>query len=442
MQDSSAQMPRHSLRAVLLVSTVFLALVFLRSPNYAQFSDAGITPFAGDYLQEWIGGYVVRTDSAVALYDEARVRSLQHDEHLVGFRWDQSHFFSMVYPPFYYVLLSPLSYLPYTVSAWIFTLAMVGCYFATGMLLVRDTHNSGDCSSRCDALQSKLRLMPWCIVLALFFVPLIRSLTTGQKGTLCLLIFTGTYLLLKSKRSFTAGMMFGLLLFKPQLVVIIGLVMLVKKQWRFVAGAGTTGLLYAGIMFALGPDVCWQYVQFCTGVTDYVHTSGYDLYKSHCLYGFIVLLAGGKATVAVKCATALAAVLILGVLWQLLSRKFDPSEDRFGQQFSGLVITSLLLSPHLFTYDLTILLLPMWLLTVDTLRKQMTQPSRQATMWLVVGLFVVSGFSHIIAAVGGLQLTTLLMLGLLITLRQTIRGEEKAECRQLVIDCSPQAAIG
>jgi len=419
MNDVTIQRRNTSLRVVLLVSVLFVSLVFLRSPNYVQFSDAGTAPFAGDFLQEWVGGYAVRTIGAAGLYDESKIRSLQHDEQLVGFRWDQSHYFAMVYPPFHYVLLSPLSYLPYKAAAWLFTLAMVGCYFATGTLLVRDTLASAESSGTRDALQVKLRFAPWCIAAGLFFVPLISNITTAQKGTLCLLLFTGTYLLLKSNRSFSAGAAFGLLLFKPQLVLIIGLVMLMKKQWRFLAGVATAASLYASIMLALGPDVCWQYLHFLTGVTEYVHTSGYDLYKSHCLYGFITLLAGGKATIAVKCITVLAAVFVFGFLWQIIYGKFNPSGDRFSLQFSGLVIASLLLSPHLFTYDLTILLLPMWLLTVDALRSGVNQTARQAMLWPIIGLFVVAGFSHVVAAAGGLQLTTLFMLALLFTIRRT-----------------------
>jgi hypothetical protein len=269
--------------------------------------------------------------------------------------------------------------------------------------------------------------MPWLIVLALFFVPLIRSLTTGQKGTLCLLLFTGTYLLLKQKRRFAAGAVFGLLLFKPQLVLVIGAVMLFKKKWRFLAGVAVSALAFMLLTATLGSDVCWQYVRFCIGVTEYVHTSGYDLYKSHCLYGFLALLAGGKATLAVKCAAAIGAVLIFGMLWQTVRGTLHPQDEHFDLRFSALVLATLLLSPHLFTYDLTIMLLPMWLVTLAAVRGLLANDTGRKMVWLVAAMFVVSGFSHVLAALAGLQLTTLLMLALLWAMRRHVAAPGLAE---------------
>lgn len=412
--DARASRSRRWWLIPLLIGALALGVVVWRSPNFGGFSDDTSTPFAGDFLQEWIGSYVVRTEGAARLFDLAHVKSLQHDPQLVGFAWDGHKFFAMVYPPFYYALLTPLSYLPYRVAGWLFVVTMVTCFFAAALLLVRyeSKRRAPNVATTTDR-PPVVYLSAALFLLAPLFVPLIRSLTTGQKGTLCLLILTSTFVLLQSRRPVWAGVVFGLLAFKPQLAIVIGVAMLLKGQWRFVAGTVLTGSILAIVSLGTGADACWRYFEFCTGVADYVHTSGYGLYKSHCLYGFLTLLGGGHATPLVKIATLLAAALTIGMLYALLRGPLSCGSARFARQFSGLVIATLLLSPHLFTYDLTMLVLPMFVLAGAVTRGEIAGRPGQITMGLIVALYVVCGFSHLLAATAGLQLSTLLMVGLL-----------------------------
>ncbi len=384
-----------------VIALVLLVCVFAFSPNFLAFQSGGKTPFAGDFLQEWIGAYVVWNNGADRLYDEPFVKQIQHDPELLGFEWRESSYFSMVYPPFYYIVLSPLSLLPYHVAAWLFTVLMVVCLFASGTLMLRALPNVNP------------HRFAWLFVATIWFVPLLRSLTTGQKGTACLLILTGTFYLLKQKRPVWAGVVFGLMAFKPQLALVIGLAMLVKGQFRFAASAVATASFFVGICFAAGTDVCVNYYQFCAGVGEYLHTSGYDLYKSHCLYGFLAMLSGGQATMLVKISTFISVILVFGMLLTILRGKLDTTSKCFNIQFSAMVICTLLLSPHLFTYDLTMLLLPMFLLGHAAQSKVVSRESETALIGLTVAMYFVAGFSHAVAAIGGLQLTTVLMLAML-----------------------------
>jgi hypothetical protein len=240
---------------------------------------------------------------------------------------------------------------------------------------------------------------------------LLDSLTSGQKGTLCLLILSATFYLLKQDRPVRAGMVFGLMAFKPQLAIVIGLAMLLKGQYRFAAAAIATALLSAAICLAAGFDVCVHYYEFCTGVGEYVHIGGYELSKSHCLYGFLTLLAGGQATAMVKAATVAAIGLVFAMLLVSLRGKLDTTSRRFHTQYSVLVIGTLLISPHLFTYDLTMLLLPMFLLGQAARAESRAMGSTMTV--LLIALFIVAGFSYNLAAFSGLQLTTVIMLAVL-----------------------------
>ncbi len=127
--------------------------------------------------------------------------------------------------------------------------------------------------------------------------------------------------------------------------------------------------------------------------------------RSHCLYGFFSLLCGGPGLLA-RGATLLAAAGVLYFLIRLLWQPLSPGTGRLAVQFSGLVIGTVLLSPHFLTYDLTILLLPMFLLLVTILRPGLPLPAVSRGLLAGLALFyVLAGVSVRLAAVTHLQLT-------------------------------------
>lgn len=386
--------------------------IFAVSPNFRLDSSPDASPFAGDFLQEWVGGYIVRAGDYARFYDIEYARELEHDERLVGFAWNNERYLPIVYPPFYYAAVSPLSLFSVPTAAGIWAFLMVAGFAGAGWLLI--WHGR----------KALPKLSCWLIPAALLFMPLIENLTSSQKGTVCLLILSGTFVLLDGMRPFAAGALFGLLAFKPQLTLVIAPAMLLAGQWRFVLGGATTGLALGAACLALGTDVCRQYVLFSTGAADYLHSSGYDLTKSHCLYGFFTLLCGGEATTFVKGATFASFLGVAALLFLVLRRGLQPAAPQFPLQFSALVLATVLVSPHLFTYDLTILLLPILLLGM-ALAKQTIRPANRSMLgWLLAFLFAGAGISPLIAAQTGVQPSVLICLALLVYLTREVVAAE------------------
>ena len=83
--------------------------ILLWSPNFRWTDEVRARSFGGDALQEWLGSSVARNDPD-RLYDLDTIIALQHDADFVGYRFQSDAYFPMVYPPFYYVALRPLSY--------------------------------------------------------------------------------------------------------------------------------------------------------------------------------------------------------------------------------------------------------------------------------------------------------------------------------------------
>lgn len=181
----------------------------------------------------------------------------------------------------------------------------------------------------------------------------------GQKSGLLLLILSATYILLRQQRPLSAGLVFGLIAFKPHLGLLIGIAMLLKGQWRFVGGSAITVSSLVGICFLTGPDLCMDYFQQCIGSGDYTNSGGYALEEAQSLHAVCHLAFDSFSP---KLAVSIAAILGLGVivlLQRILRGALETESQLFGLQFASLVVATVLISPHFYQYDLTILLLPL-----------------------------------------------------------------------------------
>jgi hypothetical protein len=397
-----------SSRWAYVITAVLLIGIVAGSPNFRPTSHPQASPFAGDFLQEWIAGHMLRQGDHAKFYDPEYAKHWEHRTEIVGLEWSHDEYFPMVYPPFYYAWVLPLSYLSFTTAAYVWLSILLLAYFAAWRIFV------------CLPGSSNNPPHAFLLPLSLLFVPLIENITSCQKGTLLLLVLTATYALLTRGRPFSAGLVFGLMAFKPQFALPLAVVMLCKQQWRFVLGGLTTGTLLAGVCWLMSQDLCTQYIAFSRHATDYMQNGGYDLTKSHALYGSLTLLLGqGSITPLVQAVTGVAALLTLGMVALVWRGPLCFHHARFQSQFAVLIIATILLSPHVYTYDLTMLLLPMGLLAREAFASHAVQPASwrpaQAFGWIAITLFVSAGFSPRLASFSGVQITVPLMLLFLLT---------------------------
>jgi hypothetical protein len=216
------------------------------------------------------------------------------------------------------------------------------------------------------------------------------------------MFFTATYALLRGGWPFAAGIVFGLVAFKPQLALVIAVVMLAKRQWRFVLGGATTGIVLLIVSLATSWQACEDYVQFALGTGSYLQTPGYELAKAHNWRGFFTLLLNGQApTWTVSIATLGASAATLYLAWRLLAGPIDAASDKFPWQFSGLMIATVLVSPHLLTYDLTVLLFPVFLLATGPVRMTRAAAVMYAACAVSAPLAGALGFQMSVVVLGG-----------------------------------------
>jgi Glycosyltransferase family 87 len=202
----------------------------------------------------------------------------------------------------------------------------------------------------------------------LAFPPVFVTLLQGQVSLLLFFFATLVYHSLKRKKEVQAGLWLSLLLTKFQLLLPFVAVFLWKRQWKALGGFLMGSLLALLISLSLvGVAGVKGYVQLAIEVAGWVNTKGMTPASMHCLRGQFnawwydshPLLA---MIVTIGCSFVLLALLIR--TWQI------NWHEGFDLRFSLLVIVSVLVSPHLYFHDLSLLLVPGLLVYRFAIRNQ------------------------------------------------------------------------
>ena len=402
-------------RLSIALAAAVIAVSLAVSPNFRwQGGDTERMPYAGDFLNEWTGGWIVRAGDRARLYDHAYFDAIQHDARLVGFRLRADSYAPMVYPPVYYLAVSPLSELPYREAAWLWVALTLACFATSVALLVYELGNDALPDGHAPASLRRIVALVG-LPLAVSFMPFAENLVSGQKATLWLAILTIAFVALRRGHAAVAGAVFGLLAVKPQLALVVPLVLLAKGEWRFALGAAVTATLAVAASLAMGWDLAVAYARFAADTADFIRRQPAYLHRLHGLYGFFTLLAGDPTT-AVRVATVVAGAGVVWLVARLVRGPLDVRSPRFLEQYAGLVVATVLLSPHILTYDLTLLLLPIALCGVCLLRGTLAPERRRPVLWLLVAVYAACGVSPSIARATGVQLTTPIMVAFLAVL--------------------------
>jgi hypothetical protein len=178
----------------------------------------------------------------------------------------------------------------------------------------------------------------------------------GQIGTLVLLVLALAWNAWKRKSSFLVGVALGSLVFKPPMSTIGLCAAVLAPGWRLWVGlvCGTLLQILATIAIAgTGPLIAyWGAVKRIAAMPAAFEPK---LWQMHSLRGAVELVAGQG-----RLAFVIWIVASLGVLWlarRAYARLMNPE-----LRFSVIALAGMLLDPHLYVYDLVILLVPLALI--------------------------------------------------------------------------------
>src|SRR6185437_12638353 len=291
-----------------------------------------------DFRGYYTAGHMLRTGQAALLYDYPTQQRLQNT--LVAPAQFTLLFFA---PPFAALPFALLSFEPYlwALLLWgIVNLALL----ALAVRVMRP---------HLRALTDRWGFTP--ALLFLSFLPVGLTLVMGQLSIALLLICCLAFALLESASPLLAGIIFSLALIKLQIALPVALLFLLWRRWRFTLGFLLGGAILAALSAAIiGAHNFPSYIHSITHTsalagTTLQSTVGIGPRRMANLYGLFFTL-----TPTNRLATALTAIASIAVLARAVTRR--PS-------FPLALIVAILVSYHLYPCDLTLLLLPLSLLS-------------------------------------------------------------------------------
>ncbi len=317
-------------RALLIPLALPLVIAVLSADGSSM-----ITGRLGGDLPAFYGaGRIVEQGQTEQLYDWET--QAQAEAGLFGD--DEDVFQVFAYPPFVAHAYSALARLPYALAYAVHTALMCSAVAATVMILRR-------------VLPRVDRWPLEAFAVALSFYPLYRAVTGGQNSAVTLLILAAVYWALSRERHVLAGLIGGLLLFKPQLALpVIGLLAL--KNWRSLGGVATTAAgywLWGAWLGGAGWIGWWvENIETFNSVDQEVNGA-----NSINLVGFAERFLGAGSVAAHAVGGVLAAATTVALMWVWWNRRVP-----LDLQMAAMVCGMLLIPLHVMFYDAGLLVLP------------------------------------------------------------------------------------
>jgi hypothetical protein len=267
-------------------------------------------------------------------------------------------FMSPAYAALPFALLARVSFRS---AYWIwFTLNLCFCWIAAAIV-----------GPFCAMLRSR-----WMLVIPLLFVsfmPLGTALVFGQMSLLLLLLYCASFAAVQTARPFLGGIFLSLALIKFQIALPVAILFLVWRQWRFITGfvlgAATLTLISVRITGIHGLSAYLHSLLFMAGQTS--SETKYSMLSAQMpnLYGlFHTILPGRLGFILTICCS------LATLAWAATRKPSLPLA----------LVAGILVSYHLYGYDLTLLLIPISLVFNAELTARINRLALYASAFLVL----------------------------------------------------------
>jgi hypothetical protein len=374
-------------------AAAILALVVTSDGRHDVFG----RPLGTDFAQVWVAGGEVLGGHPEQPFDvPAHVAAQQ------AFFGATSDVYGWHYPPYFLALAALLALMPYAAALALWQITTLPLYLAGIRSALRRTG-----LSRRDIL-----------VASVAFPAVFINLTHGQNGFLTAGLFAGALLCLE-KRPWLAGMLFALLVYKPQFGLVIPVALIAGGHWRaLLAGTVSFIALTAASVGAFGVQT-WTAFQQSLGFTRHVvlEEGNIGWEKIQSVFSAVRML-GGSVTEAYVLQGILSPLVIGAIAWVWHSR----ADTRL--KYAALMSGALLTTPYCLDYDMVLIGPAMAFLIAHALENGFAPFERTllAAIWFAPLLArLISKLSYI--PLGPMAMITLLALILLRARKQLFEHE-------------------
>jgi arabinofuranan 3-O-arabinosyltransferase len=315
--------------AVVIAQVAFLAGSLLKgtwlvAPHFA--SHGGFVD--SDFVNVWAAGRLALAGHAALAYDWP-THKLAEDSAL-GHGFDG--YYGWHYPPPFLFVAAALALLPYAVAYLVWIFGTFPLYLAAIRTIINDRVG---------------------YLLAAAFPPVLANFFVGQNGFLSAALFGGTLILIEQERALLAGILLGLLTYKPHLGLLFPIALVAAGQWRVFVTAGIVAVLMAAASWlAFGGDAWLGFVGHISQSSEAVFAQGKaDWSKLQTAFGLVRSLGGSEMLAwTAQAVVALIAAVVIALLWR--------SRAPYEIKAAALGTAAMLVTPYLYVYDLAVLAVP------------------------------------------------------------------------------------
>jgi len=348
------------LTAVLLFFFIILSAIFM-------------DPRGFDFACFYSGGLIIREGNASRLYDLGEQARIERQ------RLNRGNFLIDNHPPFEALLFAALARLSYikayvlwgamNVLLWLFSQYLLWCHTP----ISRHSH--------------------FCLLLCFLFFPFWFALIIGHTTLLLLFLFTLAFVCLQSGQDFKAGVFLGLGLFKFPIVLPFALICFLRSKWKLMAGfAVTASLLGVVSVIAVGLTGVRSYANLLIDIINNPNKPAYISMRAWkqmpTLRGFFAaLLTGRSVPLHIGVLVTVSVLLISFLAWRWKQQDRHPDGDSLALMFAAALTVSVVTAPHLYIYDLTLMLLAM-LLVIGSSQWSGESVQRRVLIAIMVILYI------------------------------------------------------
>ena len=286
-----------------------------------------------DYITIYASGVALRQGQSANLYNFDY--QFQLEQSIAG--PELTTFNAFITPPFLAWLFVPFSVLPYTWSfvAW----SLLSVLFLWVSLKLLSTEKP---------IKAFIYSLTW--------FPIFATISFGENSLLSLFILCLTYWCWRKEKYLLAGLVCSLLLYKPQLILGVGLLWLLewRRSWRALMGLVFGGFLLFGLSIWLLPDASRAYLELVRStIPDMVYQDQFPLWHLHSQRGFWILLFPGQKLLVEGLSLLLSVAGIVAYIFFWRGNRKEPD-----LLFAGAICLTIWITPHAMIYDWSILLIP------------------------------------------------------------------------------------
>jgi hypothetical protein len=384
-------------------SLILLAIAVVALAGWIAVSDGLIDrngkPIGTDFSNVYAAGELTWQGRPADAYNPA----LQHAAEKAAFGGREVPFFGWHYPPFFFAVAFLVAALPYAWGLALWLAASLAAYLAAirAILPRRET-----------------------LLIAAAFPAIFVNIGHGQNGFLTAALLGGALQLL-DRRPWIAGMLIGLLAYKPQFGVLIPIALLASQRWSSIVAAVATIAALVAISFAtLGAGVWHAFIDSMNFTQTVVLEQGGTGWEKIQSIFSAARNWGADIKTAYAIQTALAVTLAASVAW------LWHSSAAFELKASALATASLLATPYVLDYDLVVSAVAIAFFA----RHGFARGFRDYEISLLASAWIVPLLSRGVAGATGIPLGLIVMLALYgFTLKRALvdRGSVKVSAPRI-----------